>query len=283
MSSTGGTATAVPAPSWPRWAWANVAWAVGKLVRAPRTAAKPRWPSYARIGACAVASLVVIAGLMVFVDAWAIKTALRLPRWVVVPFKEVTEFGKSGWFLVPVGLGLVLVAAFASPALPRFTLQVIGISTARFAFLFTAIAAPGLFVTVIKGLIGRSRPFADGQVDPFLYSPLVWRVDYASLPSGHATNAFAVLIAVGLIWPRLRAIVWAYALIIALSRVVVLAHHPSDVVAGAIVGAVGAWLVRDWFAARRLGFVIGVDGRVRTLPGPSFARIKRVARRLLAP
>jgi undecaprenyl-diphosphatase len=76
---------------------------------------------------------------------------------------------------------------------------------------------------------------------------------------------------------------WAYALIIALSRVVVLAHHPSDVVAGAIVGMFGAWLVRDWFAARRLGFVIEADGHVRTLPGPAFARIKRVARRLLAP
>ena len=284
MSVTGGAATAVRSPSWPRWVWANVAWAVALLVRAPRTAAKPRWPSYARIGACAVASLVVIAGLMVFVDAWAIETALRLPRWVVVPFKEMTEFGKSGWILVPVGLGLVLVAALASPALPRFTLLVIGTLAVRFAFLFTAIAAPGLFVTVIKRLIGRSRPFADGQVDSFLYLPLVvWRTDYASLPSGHATNVFAALIAVGVIWPRLRGIMWAYALIIALSRVVVLAHYPSDVFAGAIVGAVGAWLARDWFAARRLGFVIGVDGRVRTLPGPSFARIKRVARRLLAP
>ena len=63
----------------------------------------------------------------------------------------------------------------------------------------------------------------------------------------------------------------------------VLAHYPSDVFAAAIVGAVGAWLVRDYFAARRLGFVIDADGRVRALPGPSFARIKRVARRLLAP
>jgi undecaprenyl-diphosphatase len=227
--------------------------------------------------------LVVIAGLMVFVDAWAVETVLRLPRWFVVPFKEVTEFGKSGWFLVPVGLGLMLVAALASPALPRFTLQVIGAFTARFAFLFMAIAVPGLFVTVIKGLIGRSRPFADGQVDPFLYLPLVWRTNYASLPSGHATTALSALIAIGLLWPRLRGIMWIYALIIALSRVVVLVHYPSDVFAGAIVGAVGAWLVRDWFAARRLGFVIDADGRVHALPGPSFARIKRVARRLLAP
>jgi membrane-associated phospholipid phosphatase len=62
-----------------------------------------------------------------------------------------------------------------------------------------------------------------------------------------------------------------------------MAHYPSDVVAGAVVGALGALLVRDWFAARRLGFAIAADGSVSTLPGPSLARIKRVARSLLAP
>ena len=35
-------------------------------------------------------------------------------------------------------------------------------------------------------------------------------------------------------------VMWLYALVIMFSRVVVLAHHPSDVIAGALVGAVGA-------------------------------------------
>ena len=74
---------------------------------------------------------------------------------------------------------------------------------------------------------------------------------------------------------------WIYAVLIALSRVVITAHHPSDVIAGAIVGAVGAVLVRNWFAARRLGFTVATDGSVRAMPGPSFRRIiKAVARRL---
>jgi len=47
---------------------------------------------------------------------------------------------------------------------------------------------------------------------------------------------------------------WVFALLIMFSRVVVLAHHPSDVIVGALVGAVGAVLVRRWFAARRLVF-----------------------------
>jgi undecaprenyl-diphosphatase len=66
--------------------------------------------------------------------------------------------------------------------------------------------------------------------------------------------------------------------LIALSRVVLTAHFPSDVIAGAVVGVVGVLLVRDWFATRALAFLIGADGIVRPLPGPSPARIKRVAR-----
>ena len=74
---------------------------------------------------------------------------------------------------------------------------------------------------------------------------------------------------------------WIYALLIAVSRVVITAHHPSDVLAGAIVGALGALLVRNWLAARRLGFTVGSDGLVRPMPGPSWRRIvQAVARRL---
>jgi undecaprenyl-diphosphatase len=74
---------------------------------------------------------------------------------------------------------------------------------------------------------------------------------------------------------------WIYAVLIALSRVVITAHHPSDVIGGAIVGAVGAVMVRNWFADRRLGFSVATDGSVRAMPGPSFRRIiKAVARRL---
>jgi undecaprenyl-diphosphatase len=70
---------------------------------------------------------------------------------------------------------------------------------------------------------------------------------------------------------------WIYAATIMASRVIVMAHHPSDVIAGALVGGLGALMVRHWFAARRLGFE--ANG-TRALPGPSLQRIKAVARRL---
>jgi undecaprenyl-diphosphatase len=115
-----------------------------------------------------------------------------------------------------------------------------------------------------------------------VFSPFKWTADYAGLPSGHATTAFAVLVAFGTLWPRGRTLLWIYALLIAASRVVVTAHYPSDVLAGAVVGVVGALLVRRYFAMRRLGFSIGPDGVVHQYPGPSVKRIKAVARELLA-
>jgi undecaprenyl-diphosphatase len=75
---------------------------------------------------------------------------------------------------------------------------------------------------------------------------------------------------------------WVYALVIGISRVVLTSHHPSDVLAGAVAGVLGALIVRDWFAARRLGFTIDGNGHVRALPGPTCRRIKRVARQVIA-
>jgi membrane-associated phospholipid phosphatase len=64
--------------------------------------------------------------------------------------------------------------------------------------------------------------------------------------------------------------------------VVVTAHYPTDVLAGALVGTVGALMVRRYFALRRLGFSVGPDGVPHQYPGPSLKRIKSVARDLLA-
>ena len=175
------------------------------------------------------------------------------------------------------------IGLFTSPALPRMSQRVLAAIAVRLGFLLLAIGLPGLFLSVAKRLIGRARPLVEGSTGPFSYRPLGWSVEYASLPSGHSIDAFAAATAIGALWPWTRPFMWTYAVVIALSRVVLTAHFPSDVMAGAVVGVVGVLLVRDWFATRGLAFVLGADGTVRPLPGPSFARIKRVARQLMAP
>lgn len=77
-----------------------------------------------------------------------------------------------------------------------------------------------------------------------------------------------------------------YVAVIAGTRLVLLAHHPSDVVGGILIGLVGAMFVRYWFAARRLGFVIRHDGAIAPLrlpPGTGILPRKGVAHEASTP
>jgi membrane-associated phospholipid phosphatase len=266
-----------------QWLRANAAGYFALMGRRPRFVLRPAWRSPLRLCAGAALVIVIVAAAMTIVDAPAVGVARRMPEWLTGAFDEITDFGKSVWLLVPIALMLAALALLASPALLPICRRVLAVVAVRLGFLFLAIGLPGLCFAAAKRLIGRARPLVEGGADPFIYRPLGWRVEYASLPSGHAIDAFAIATALGALWPRARPFLWAYAVAIATSRVVLTAHFPSDVIAGAVVGVVGALLVRDWFAARGLAFFIGSDGVVRPLPGPSFARMKRVARRLIAP
>src|SRR5207245_966009 len=99
---------------------------------------------------------------------------------------------------LPFGRPAMSVTGAFKTALPRFTQVLLGTIAIRCGFLFVAIAAPSLFTTIVKRLIGRARPFVGQLADPFLYQPFAWRPDYASMPSGHATTACAAAVAVGL-------------------------------------------------------------------------------------
>jgi membrane-associated phospholipid phosphatase len=263
--------------SWLRQVEANARGTFATLTRPPRS--KVAWPSPAQLVTGTLLAVALVIAAMFVLDASAATQARRLPAAVIIAAQRFTELGKAGWFLWPIGIVLLALAAFDSPALSRFSRGVLAAWGARLGFVFVAIALPGLFTAIVKRLIGRARPFVAGP-DIWAYEPLSWSARYASMPSGHATTAFAALVAIGAIFPQARALLWIYALLIALSRVLITAHYSSDVIAGAAVGAAGAYLVRNWFAARRLGLTVGPDGSVRAMPGPSLRRIiKAVARR----
>jgi undecaprenyl-diphosphatase len=265
------------------WLRANLAWSFALFARARKSAATPIWRAPLRFAIAAAVGVAIIAATMALLDAPAVTAAQRAPEWLIVTFEYITVFGKSVWFLLPIVLALALIACLSTPLLARMVRGVVAALAVRLGFLFFAIGLPGLVFTIAKRLVGRARPFVEGTAGPLIYRPLGWNVEYSSLPSGHAVDAFAAAMAIGTLWPRARPVMWTYAVIIAVSRVVLTAHFPSDVMVGGLVGVLGALLVRDWYAARRLAFVLGADGRVRLWPGPSFTRMKRVAGQLIAP
>jgi membrane-associated phospholipid phosphatase len=259
---------------------ANARNALGLLLRPPAFSPARLVVTRQHCRVIAIFACLAVVASMVFLDERVYQLVLGFPTWVVDAFYDITDFGRSGWVLVPTGALIAVIALVASPALDHMTRGVLAALATRVGFVFLAVGIPGLFVSIIKRFIGRVRPSTTG---PFAYEPFHWRPDFASLPSGHTTTAFATLVAVGALFPRARPFLWGFALLIAMSRIAVSAHFVSDVIAGAAVGALGAWCVRDWFALRRLGFVVTRDGEVKALPGPSPGRIKRVARTLIGP
>lgn len=194
----------------------------------------------------------------------------------------LTDFGKSTYVLWLLA-GLLVAIALVSPGLRGIQRALLlGLGT-RLQFVFFAVLVPVLVGEVIKWIVGRGRPFVGGEANAFNFSHFAGTEAYSSFPSGHATTGFALALAVAAIWPRARIPMLVYALVIAATRLVLLAHHPSDVVAGALIGIIGAMFVRYWFAARRLGFAIHRDGTIVALTGPSSGRLKRVARGAFAP
>ncbi len=282
MTTVNGFGTGGEAQAALRRCWRNTLDAIA-LVTRPQRIAGALWPPSLQQTAIAGAVLLAAIVLMMFlVDAPVARGATQLPHWYRWFNEQITDFGKSGWVLWPLGVLFLALAALPS-ATTRISQAVMAALMVRVGFVFLAVGAPGLFVTTVKRMIGRARPMVEGGPHPFDFKPFIWQAAYAGMPSGHATTAFSVLVALGTLWPRARTVLWIYALAIVVSRVVVSAHYPSDVLAGAVVGTVGALLVRRWFALRRLGFSLSSDGRVHQYPGPSVRRLKAVARDLLAP
>jgi undecaprenyl-diphosphatase len=86
----------------------------------------------------------------------------------------------------------------------------------------------------LKAYTSRPRPFdaSDGIVKA---APAL---DAYSFPSGHTLHAVSFTITANAYYPELAAITIPFATLVAVSRLVLGLHYPTDVLAGAFLGAV---------------------------------------------
>lgn len=162
-------------------------------------------------------------------------------------WKRITFLGDSSWMAV-VCLSTMLFAWIMRTKQPENGLW--NKILAQCKYVFAAVAIPGITVLIIKGIIGRARPKLFETEGPFGFNMFSFQSQYASYPSGHTTTAFALAVAITLLYPRTAYVALPLAILAGFSRTVVGAHYIGDVFAGATLGSVMAILVYRWLAPK---------------------------------
>jgi undecaprenyl-diphosphatase len=149
-------------------------------------------------------------------------------------FRMITQFGDA---LYPIVLSLLVLLLGKTSWGQGTHLLARWMSRTRqfFKFLLINVVVSGLLTDLLKILFGRSRPkllFANADYGfHFLqFSAARW-----SFPSGHSTTAMAIALTLVLYYRRWGLLALVPAILTCLSRVALLQHYPSDVLAGAFV------------------------------------------------
>jgi len=136
--------------------------------------------------------------------------------------------------------------------------------------IIASLLASGVITPSLKFSFGRARP--NQTDDPLTFHP--FQSGYTALPSGHATQAFAVASVISAHSEEFWVSASAYTLasLVAFARVYHNAHWTSDVVAGALIGtAVGRGVVA---LNKRIR---SGEGHIRIVFAPIFGKSERGA------
>lgn len=114
---------------------------------------------------------------------------------------------------------------------------------------------------VLKEFFARPRPFKSfGDV----LLPVGPSGTY-SFPSNHAINNFAVAAFFSSVFPGYRTALFTLASLVAVSRVYVGVHYPSDVIGGAILGAAFGYLFSLLYRLLAEKFGVSIESRQSTV------------------
>lgn len=146
--------------------------------------------------------------------------------WLTPIMQVITRFGDGGIFWI--GFCILLLC------IPKSRRTGIAASL--------SLALNGLVTNAcLKNVIGRIRPYVRF---PELTVLTIFPSD-TSFPSGHTAASFAVAAGVYMAgWKKTGIVLYIFSALIGFSRLYLGVHFPSDVIGGAIVGMLCAWVIR---------------------------------------
>ncbi len=172
--------------------------------------------------------------------------------WLVAIMQWVTWLGHGGVDIpVPLAIGLAERGLGDTGAWRRGCLGGL------------AVALAGLLDQLVKNLLCRARPpavDAGAFFNTFPCFPAPYAL--ASFPSGHTTTAFALATVLSVWYPKWTLAWLVLAAMVGWSRIVLGAHFPADVLAGALLGVAAVLWFARWFP--------GMVASARNPPLPPF-------------
>ncbi|MBP1851960.1 phosphatase PAP2 family protein [Rhizobium halophytocola] len=181
----------------------------------------------------------------------------------------ITDIGRSWWIL---SVSAILFAAAylysrrtddLRRKLQRLRIAHIG------AYLFVSVASATITVNAVKRIVGRARPLSFEDFGKFSFQPFTNDFLWESFPSGHSTTIGAMAMAAALLMPRFRLPLALAAIWLAMTRVMIGVHYPSDVIVGLGWGSWFSLATAVLFARYRMVF----RGEGNGPPVPRFHRL----------
>lgn len=164
----------------------------------------------------------------------------------------VTRLGLSGYIFATSAITLLACLALRERSRTAMRRAMYSALAGRAFFVFAVNFVSGVGSQILKHGVGRARPQLMALLGPYHFDFLSIKATLASFPSGHAVTAFATAAALASFTKHFKSLFYVTAISVGLSRLFILAHYPSDVIAGALLGWCSTeWLARS-FAARRI-------------------------------
>lgn len=171
---------------------------------------------------------------------WDLRGCLYLNHWSTNPyicrfFKRISRLGDGIFWYTMLALVWIMNGL-------NYYVQVV--------YLLLGSSVGTLIYKVLKRHTVRPRPYQVHQVIILGERPL----DHFSFPSGHTLHAVMVSTVLGTIEPVLLILMLPFTLLVALSRMILGLHYPTDVIVGASIGLTVACMM-IW-SAPLLGVVL---------------------------
>jgi undecaprenyl-diphosphatase len=150
---------------------------------------------------------------------WMHRAAAR--AWVVRLLDTVSRVG-DGWLWYAI---IVCLPWAGGPIGTSASVRMIGVGMVDL-----------IVYRIIKRWIARPRPF---RTCPGIRE-CSRSLDEFSFPSGHTLHSVAFSVILTAYYPMFALFVWPFTVLVAVSRVILGLHYPSDVIVGALIGALVA-------------------------------------------